>query len=206
MALTLTAAVAENAIRQVNLTWDGASGKAVTIYRSTSAIDISGDTIDWTGATKFENLTGGTKIDAGLDDGTYYYYVTDGTSTAASSPASVEIAQDSYGYAAEIQGDYVPTSIDKVTEADAWRNALNNSGRVTFNPIQIGYEASKNNIAIVAIVGGDVTEKSIAKKLAGLTNLKGFAILQTGAIQNFTGYQAKLSGSTQIQYVAVSNS
>ena len=206
MAFALTATVADNAIRQVNLAWSDQAGRTVTIYRSTSAIDITGDTIDWTGATEFANLTGTTKVDAGLADNTYYYYAYDGTTVVAATGGAVTINQDSSGYAPEIQPDYVPASIDKVTQDIAFRNALNNGGSVKFDPITIEYEANKDNVAIVVIVGGDVSETSIATKLASLTNIKGFSILQTGKIQNFTGYNARLSGSTQVQYIAAPNS
>lgn len=200
MALTLTATLGDG-IREVVLEWSGNAGRYVTLYRSTSEINITpaeGVEIDWTGATKFENVAGNSKVDAGLDTGTYYYYVTDGTEVAAATAVTIS---DSGTYAPEIQPDYVPSPIDKVSEADAFRAALNNGGSVKFNAITLGYESGKDKVAIVAITGSDVSEKSIGLKLASLTGITGFAVLQTGTIQNFDGYNAQLSGATQIKYV-----
>ena len=201
MAFALTATLNTDAIRQVDLEWSGQDGRTVTIYRSTSAIDINpgaDEEIDWTGATAFENLTGTSKIDAGLADGTYYYYAVDGDTVVAATGGAVTIAQDSDGYAPEIQPDYEPASIDKVSATDAYRNALNNGGSVKFNPINV---PAGKKLAIVAIAGTDVAETSIATALAGLSGIEGFAVLQSGDVQNFTGYQARLSGSTQVQYI-----
>ena len=200
MALTLTATLGSG-IREVVLEWSGNTGRYVTIYRSTSEIDITpaeGVAIDWSSATPFENVTGNSKIDGGLSTGTYYYYVTDGTGVAAANAVTIE---DSETYAPEIQPDYVPTPMEKVSSDDAFRAALNNGGSVKFNPITLGYENGKNNVAIVAITGSDVSEKGIGAVLSDLTGIKGFAVLQTGTIQNFSGYNAQLSGTTQIKYV-----
>ena len=198
MALTLTATLGDG-IREVVLEWSGNTGRYVTLYRSTSDLTpAEGGDYNFDGATPFEDVAGNSKVDGGLANGTYYYYVTDGTEVAAADAVTVN---DAGTYAPEIQPDYVPAPIAKVSEADAFRNALNNGGSVKFNPIVLDYEVGKNNVAIVAIVGSDVSEKSLGAKLASLTGIKGFAVLQTGTIQNFTDYSARLSGSTQIQYI-----
>lgn len=215
MAFALTATLNTDAIRQIDLAWTDQAGRYVTVYRSTAPITIdptgqeAGWTPDFSSAEKFENLTGNSKVDAGLADGTYYYYATDGESVVASVPVSVVIDQDSDGYADEIQDDYVPTSIEKVSMADAYRNALNNGGSTKFNPIVLPFDTSvsgaKNKVAVVVILGGadELTEAALGTTLSG--KCRSFAILQSGEIYGSNkigaGYEAQFSGSTQVKYV-----
>ena len=93
--------------------------------------------------------------------------------------------------------------------ADVYRNALNNGGSTKFNPIVLPFDTSvsgaKNKVAIVAIIGSaeELTEAAIGTTLSG--KCRSFAILQSGEIYGpskiGSGYDAQLSGSTQVRYV-----
>lgn len=199
MALTLSAAPVAGLINTIGLAWEGQTGRYVTVYRSTSTIDTTGETIDWSGADVIgKQITGSSLKDAGLTAGTtYYYYVTDGTEVASASATPTSPGT----VAPEIQPDYEPVGISTVTQTDAYMRALNNGGSVKLNTLKVPAGA----LAIVAIAASnvsDLTEVKIGAMVAELGNATGFAVLQTGTVESFTGYEAQLTGSTQVKYVA----
>lgn len=206
MALTLTAAPVAGLINTIGLAWEGQTGRYVTVYRSTTDITpspvdgvIDWSSVDWSAQTVIgEQITGSSLKDAGLTaETTYYYYVTDGTEVASASATPTSPGT----VAPEIQPDYEAVGISTVTQTDAYMRALNNGGSVKLNTLKVPAGA----LAIVAIAANnvsDLTEVKIGSMVAELGNATGFAVLQTGTVESFSGYEAQLTGSTQVKYVA----
>lgn len=200
MAFELIAQNASGLINTIALSWSGGD-RFVTVYRSTSEINITpadGEEIDWSEATAVvTNSTETSASDAGLEPGTYYYYATDGTSVVAATGGAKTIPAGTQ-YAPEIQADYEPVPLNKVTQNSAYMNALNSSGSVKLNTLKV----PAGELAIVAIVRTTaITEAELGQALYN-ANINGFAILQSGTVESFGGYEAQLSGSTQVKYVA----
>ena len=201
MAFELRAQAAQGYINTVAVSWEGNTGRYVTVYRSESEISLTpaeGEEIDWSGAVKVaDKVTDSGVHDAGLEPGTYYYYATDGIETVAATGNGVMIPAGTQ-YAPEIQPDYQAVPLNKVTESAAYMQALNSSGSVKLNTLKV----PAGHLTIVAIARTTaVTEAELGLTLYN-ANINGFAILQSGKIESFEGYEAQLSGSTQVKYVA----
>ena len=192
MAITLTFKVFDGG--KVALKWAGNNG-AATVYRTASYDSTYAEKTDWTAEETLGALiTTGTLTDADPLEANCYY-VTDGTDWAY---AVVEPGN----YTPVIQPDYEPVPLNKMPTADAYRNALNNSGATKFDPLAL----PTGSVAIVAIHsarGADLTEPTIGQLLEPV-GFK-FNILQFGFARPASaigeGYEAILSGSTQIKYV-----
>ena len=195
MAISLTFKVFDGG--KVWLKWAGNNGP-VTVYRSSVIYGNPQEKTDWTAEeTLGAMVTAGEMVD---DSPLEYnvYYVTDGTNWGGTDRFSLA------DYAPVIQPDYVTVSLDRISRQNAYRDALNKVSASKFTPIVV----SPGGIAIVAVTGADEVSDSVAAEynfgeaLAELDGITGFAILQTGTIENFTGYDAKLSGSVQVKYIA----
>ena len=202
MEFELRAQAAQGYINTVALSWEGNTGRYVTVYRSESEISLTpaeGEEIDWSGAVKVaDKVTDSGVHDAGLEPGTYYYYATDGIETVAATGNGVMIPAGTQ-YAPEIQPDYQAVPLNKVTESAAYMQALNSSGSVKLNTLKV--PAGYLTLVAIARSATPLVETEIGQILLG-NGITGFAILQSGKIESFDGYEAQLSGSTQVKYVA----
>lgn len=192
MAITLTFKVFDGG--KVSLKWAGNNG-AATVYRTASYDSTYAEKTDWTAEETLGALvtTGSLNDNAPLE--TNHYYVTDGTDWAY-------VTVNPGDYTPVIQPDYETVPLNKVPGTDAYRNALNSSGASKFNALTLPI----GGVAIVAIssaTGADLTETNIGQLLEPL-GVK-FNILQFGFARPASaigeGYEAILSGSTQIKYV-----
>jgi hypothetical protein len=182
---------------KVYLKWAG-NNAPVTVYRTSIIQGNYQEKTDWTAEeTLGAMVTTGELVD---DSPLEYnvYYVTDGTFWNRSERFSLA------DYAPVIQPDYETVSLDRISWKDAYRNALNKVGASKFTPITV----PPGDIAIIAVTGTEeiadrvAAEYNFGEALAELDGITGFAILQTGTFENFTGYDAKLSGSVQVKYTA----
>ena len=192
MAITLTFKVFDGG--KVALKWSG-NNAPVTVYRTAYIYGTPQEKTDWTAEETLGAMvtTGEWVDDSPLESNVYY--VTDGTDWGVTEQFSLG------DYAPVIQPDYETVSLDRVSRKDAYRNALNKVGASKFTP-------PPGDIAIVAVIGTDDvsdrvgSEYNFGEALASLDGITGFAVLQAGTFENFTGYDAKLSGSVQVKYTA----